>query len=35
MFLTEAGVPFAAIRTERYGGTPAEDPAKAVVAPEE
>jgi ferredoxin-NADP reductase len=35
MFLTEAGVPFGAIRTERYGGAPAEDPAKAVVAPEE
>ncbi|MBN8997538.1 MAG: ferredoxin reductase [Rhizobiales bacterium] len=35
MFLVEIGVPFAAIRTERYGGTPAEDPIKADVAPEE
>lgn len=35
MFLTEAGVPFGSIRTERYGGTPAEDPAAAAVAPEE
>jgi ferredoxin-NADP reductase len=35
MFLVEAGVPFAHIRTERYGGSPAEDPAKATVAPEE
>jgi ferredoxin-NADP reductase len=35
MFLVEIGVPFAAIRTERYGGAPAEDPIKATVAPEE
>ena len=36
MFLVEAGVPPGRVRTERYGGTPAErlDPTVAV-APEQ
>ena len=34
MFLVEAGLPFASVRTERYGGNPAEDLSKAAVAPE-
>lgn len=34
MFLLEAGLPFASIRTERYGGAPAAEPAIAAVAPE-
>ena len=36
MFLVEAGVPASRIRTERYGGTPAEKlDATVAVAPEE
>jgi ferredoxin-NADP reductase len=34
MFLVEAGLPFASIRTERYGGSPAAELAQTVVAPE-
>jgi ferredoxin-NADP reductase len=34
MFLVEAGLPFASIRTERYGGSPAAELAETVVAPE-
>ena len=34
MFLVEAGLPFASIRTERYGGIPAAELAETVVAPE-
>ena len=34
MFLVEAGLPFASIRTERYGGIPAAELAQTVVAPE-
>ena len=34
MFLTEAGIPPAAIRTERYGGSPAADLSPTAVMPE-
>ncbi len=34
MFLVEAGLPFASVRTERYGGNPAEDLSQTAVAPE-
>ena len=34
MFLIEAGLPFASIRTERYGGGPAAELTQTVVAPE-
>jgi len=34
MFLLEAGLPFASIRTERYGGSPAADLTQTAVAPE-
>jgi ferredoxin-NADP reductase len=34
MFLIEAGLPFASVRTERYGGSPAAELAQTVVAPE-
>ena len=34
MFLIEAGLPFASIRTERYGGSPAAELTQTVVAPE-
>jgi ferredoxin-NADP reductase len=34
MFLVEAGLPFASIRTERYGGSPAAELTQTVVAPE-
>ena len=34
MFLIEAGLPFASVRTERYGGSPAAELAQTTVAPE-
>jgi ferredoxin-NADP reductase len=34
MFLIDAGIPLATIRTERYGGSPAEDLSPAAVMPE-
>lgn len=34
MFLVEARLPFASIRTERYGGSPAAELAQTAVAPE-
>ena len=34
MFLVEAGLPFASIRTERYGGSPAADLTQTAIAPE-
>lgn len=34
MFLVELGMPFASVRTERYGGSPAPDLSSSAVAPE-
>ena len=34
MFLLDAGLPFARVRTERYGGDPAANLTQTVVAPE-
>jgi ferredoxin-NADP reductase len=34
MFLVDAGLPFASIRTERYGGSPAGELSQSTVAPE-
>ena len=34
MFLVEAGIPFGAIRTERYGGAPPPAIDAATIAPE-
>ena len=34
MFLIDAGLPFASIRTERYGGNPAPELNQSTIAPE-